>query len=162
MTESNVLSQATLRSVSQLISEIERLLTSVEEKGATLPKTVEVYLEVAEIPHAFDESEEEWRYYMVDITAQRIFWLHEFDATEMSFEIGGVSADSKAVFSECSKALPSTNLACAKTVPEHKLASEYWMHMENFPHRTIPANALKTLTGILMQWSIGTLSFLTS
>lgn len=162
MTESNVLSQATLRSVSQLISEIERLLTSVEEKGATLPKTVEVYLEVAEIPHAFEESEEEWRYYMVDITAQRIFWLHEFDATEMSFEIGGVSADSKAVFSECSKALPSTDLACAKTVPEHKLASEYWMHMENFPHRTIPANALKTLTGILMQWSIGTLSFLTS
>lgn len=161
MTESDVLSQATLHSVSQLISEIERLITGVEEKGVTLPKTVEVYLEVSGIPHAFEAAEVEWRYYMVDITAQRIFWLHEFDATEMSFEIGGVAADSKAVFGECFKPLPRTDLSCAKTELEHKLASEYWMHMENFPHRTIPANVLKTLTGILMQWSIGTLSSLT-
>ena len=84
-------------SVHQLITELERKAARVDLQSHP---EVEVYLDVADLEDDdADPPEARWKYYMVDHESRRIFWLDEFDATDMSLETGGVSAGSRDIFS---------------------------------------------------------------
>ena len=97
VTEANISEQTTCVSVHQLITELERKAARVDLQSHP---EVEVYLEVADLEDDdADPSEARWKYYMVDHESRRIFWLDEFDATDMSLETGGISAGSRDIFS---------------------------------------------------------------
>ncbi|KAI5120083.1 hypothetical protein M0805_001240 [Coniferiporia weirii] len=96
----------------------------------------------AEFFFDFDENDETFTYYGVDHERQCLFWLQEFDASWISEIVGGVDSE--------------TALECY-------FRSEYWAHIEQFPHKQVlPEGFLDNLYGILLFGSLDTLTSLTS
>jgi len=68
---------------------ISRLLEHTDSSG--LPSGD--YDIVLELAPAGDDTNE-WCYYIVDHSMRTLFWLHDFDASEMISEVTSISADS--------------------------------------------------------------------